>query len=389
VVAEVRVAFEALLQDVDEYRSSTTIASAVRKNASDGAFSLIVAEALDYGTMIDRGSDRRRTDAGPFVPMASWVDEAGEEHCVPPLPADQPNFVHDCWAILVVEEGLPPIVRARLADLLWVVKYHASGKPWFRVASEAYIASVDQRWGDTLEVRDGLFRARDLSLETNQADLREQVHEQLFGMLDRSVTSSVRAPGLEIPILKVLGADGSTYDLASALAAAKRKYASDPWSMESLLEFEARSCEGGEREAILSQAVRGFERFAAGSDGLQSVAMLQKAAELAALHGLADDRDRIRAVIGSRDPKEFLQPIRVEASIDRKAIDEVIRNIVGEDSFGSSMRRLGSGLSTGKIEDARGFVAELRGSHPRLPLSGRLRLRGWLIEVVLGLGLGE
>lgn len=365
IVAEVSVAFDALILGDDEYRSSTTIASAVREKASDGAFSLLVAEALDYGTATDRGSDRRRVDAGPFVPMVSWIDEAGLEHCIPPLPLDQPDSVRACWSILVVEEGLPSIVKARLADLLWVVKYPANGERWFRVAIESYIASVDQRWGDTLEVRDGLFRARELSLETSQPHLRQQVDEQLSGMLNRSVASSARAPGLEIPILKLLGADGSlAYDLSAALVAAKEKYASDPWSMESLLELESRSCEGEEREAILSEAVHGFEQFAAGSEGLQSVAMLQKAAELAALHGLTDDRDRIRAEIGSRDPKEFLQPIRAEASIEREAIDEVVGNIVGEDSFRTAMRRLGSDLSTGKVEDARSFVAELAQSAP-------------------------
>ena len=257
-----------------------------------------LAIGLQYRLKANAASEARQL-YGPFGPFFEGALESGEPYRIPQDLGEVSSDVIEVWRLCALED-VHPVVRARLADLLWEVKQGATPHVWALLAVDSYAASVDAEWDNPIEVRDGLFRAHELCLLLNQPDRNGPVLAALADIAERSLGSKSREPGVVIPVLEVLAERGEP--TAKQLTGdALDVYGDDPWVMESLLEIHSQFCSPDEREEIWERQVAGYVAQADSAGGMRKHALLRKAAELAASKRLTSAHDEIVARIEEID----------------------------------------------------------------------------------------
>ena len=321
-----------------------------------------LAVGLQYRLIANAASDDRQL-FGPFGPFFEGVLESGEQYRMPQDIGEVSPDVIEVWRLCALED-VHPVVRARLADLLWVVRQGADPHVWALLAVDSYVAAASADWENPIEVRNGLFRALELCLLLNQAAWNGPVLAALSDMAERSLAYGAHQPGVVISILEVLAERGepSAEQLTSE---ALDVYGDDPWVMESLLEIHAQFRSPDEREEIWERQVAGYVAQADLAEGMRKHALLRKAAELAASKGLTVTHDQIVTRIEAIDWEEMgFGTAQFETEVDAEAVDECVAAIVGDDDIDSALGRFGSQIPTGDLDENRAFVEELAAEHP-------------------------
>ncbi|WP_419847492.1 DUF4209 domain-containing protein [Candidatus Poriferisocius sp.] len=327
---------------------------------SDPVGGLVVA--LQFRFIVD-SDDEGRQLFGPFGPMFEGTLESGEPFRVPQDLGEVSPDVIELWGRCARAET-HPMVRARLADLLWEVREGASPHLWALLAIESYVATSEVEWDDRIGLRNGLIRALELCRLLNQPDKEGPVVRAVAEMAQRSLGRGTQEPGVVFPILELLAAreDPAAEQLVSE---ALDVYGDDPWTMESLLEIHAQMRPPEERAAIWEQQVESYVAEADCATGLRRHALLRKAAELAASKGLTATHEDIATRIEAISWEEMdFGKAQVETEIDGEAIEEWVTAIVGDDDLDSALGRFGSEIPSGDVEENRDFVEELAREYP-------------------------
>lgn len=327
---------------------------------SDPMRSLVVA--IQYRFIADSDIEGRQL-FGPFGPMFEGVLESGEAFRVPQDLGDVGSNIRHLWGLCALAE-IHPVVRARLADLLWEVREGDAPHEWALLAIESYVAASEVDWDDAIELRNGLIRALELCRLLNQLDKEEPVVRAAVEMARNSLGRGAQQPGVVFPILELLAARGdpATEQLVNE---ALNVYRDDPWDMEALLEVHAQLRPPEERDAIWEQQVAGYVAEADRTTGLRKHALLRIAAELAASKGLTATHEEVATRIEAMSWEEMsFGTAQVETEIDGEIIEEWVADIVGDDDLDSALGRFGLEVPSGEVEENRAFVEELAQEHP-------------------------
>lgn len=319
-------------------------------------------EALQYHFIADPDSEDRQL-FGPFGPSFESILESGETLRFPQDLGEVGPDAIEAWRLCALED-VHPVVRARLADLLWEAREGGSPHDWAFLAIDSYVAAAVVVWGDPLELRDGLFRALELCRSLNQPDREGPIVRALINSAESSLDEGVQEPGVVIPILELLSerGDSATEQL---VVRALDAYGGSPWIRESLLEIHVQLRPPEEHEEIWEQQVAGYVAEADRATGMLKHSLLQKAAELAAAKGLTDTHHEIATRIEATDWEDMgYGTVQAEVRIDREAIEEWVAFIVGDDDLDSALVRFGSDIPTGDVGENREFVERLAQEQP-------------------------
>ncbi len=113
--------------------------------------------------------------------------------CPPPL-GRVDNSIRDAWAQLACEDGLHPLVRARIADLLSTLGYHSSYESG-QIAVQGYLEAIADPAIHERERMVALKRVALLCYEIRDPSLLRIVEQHQFtGHTQQHTQSSDKAP---------------------------------------------------------------------------------------------------------------------------------------------------------------------------------------------------
>ena len=341
---------------------------ALSKEQPDDAVLRGLAHACGYH-MEPKGQDDPFA-CGAFAPMFVMPRENGVS--VFPVPLDGVEAdVLDLWSVLASEDAMHPIVRARLADLLWT-RRHRGPEPWFGAAVAAYLdlAATEVH---IVERSAGLVRAADICREANQSELLDRVLDAVVRLVQGSLDRSGGQFGIVIRGLDVLADNG--YDCAELVAAASAVYGDSPWHVSNLREVAIKiASNDSERSALQSERVGAFESAADAADGLLRFAHLTTALEIAESAGLTADAGRVRNKLENADPLTDGQTIEVTQEIDLDEFKREVDEILGDGDLRDALLRYGMIVPVGDPEQTRQQIAAERNEFPLLSLVTRLHV---------------
>lgn len=307
---------------------------------------------------------------GPFGPMFVLPDDASGKVRVYPRPlGDVDDDVLGAWAELAADVSLHPLVRGRLADLLWV-RRHQPTRRWFQTAVEAYVqvAGTDT---EIVEIDAGLRRAVAICDETNRSDLRHEPLAALERLARRTLSADIDLYGVCGRALQTLAASG--WPVSDLLKMALRTYGSDPRRKSELLEIAIGvSRDGDETERLRLEQIAAHEAAAEASTGLLRVSHLDTARQIATAAGLAQHEKRLTTMIERTDTTGDLHTVEATTEIDTAEIHAEAARIVGDDDLVSALLRFAQIVPTGDPEQSREFVTKLASEHPLRSLIARL-----------------
>lgn len=292
---------------------------------------------------------------GPFGPMFEIPDGDGVR--VYPIPLAQVDEATlDIWAVCAAEEPLHPLVRSRLADLLWV-RRHDGQRRWFQTAVDAYTELAGTQVA-IIERESGLVRAVEISKESNHPQLASVPLDALRELAKRSLAASADQFGIVVRALDVLVSNGCP--CSDLLDAAVRVYGDDPNLKSDLLGIGERAApdEDGRRR-LRQERIGELEEAAEHDTGLMRVSRLEDARTLAHQAGLSEEVGRLTSMIEHTDIESemetFTQEIEIETDRLRPWADEVI----GDDSLQGALSRFAIRLPIGDPGDTRAALDEM------------------------------
>ena len=143
------------------------------------AFGYIMENSEGYRSALDDPEDGQPLSEGPFGPMFELKSPEGDGWSVfPPAPRRLPIVMLDVWVKYAQEPALHPLLRARLADLLWV-RRHEQHHRWHETAVRAYVDLIHHQDVEVLERESAVVRAVNLSRESKQTSLEESAWDAL------------------------------------------------------------------------------------------------------------------------------------------------------------------------------------------------------------------
>ena len=125
---------------------------------------------------------------------------ATRRRTVADLPAASRNARQQCatWQLCAADDALHSLVRARLADLLWVRK--ASQPPlWHRIAVDNYRAAASDPQLEIVDREEGLRRAVQIATESNQSI--DDALTALAGLAGEALAAPGQRPGVVIRVI--------------------------------------------------------------------------------------------------------------------------------------------------------------------------------------------
>ena len=305
---------------------------------------------------------------GPFAPM--WVSryDANGARVYPRHLEDVDDDTLRVWAGCAADASLHPLLRARLADLLWV-RRHEPARGWFRIAVEAYVKLADTP-AHIVEIEGGLRRAVDICAESNHSDLQSVPLAALQLLVERTLASDRDLYGVCWRAIRTLAVNGHRF--SGLLDAGLSRYGSDPDRKSELLEIAiGASQEANEIKGLRLQQIAAYEAAADTCAGLLRVSHLDTARKIAAAGGLTEHENRLTAMIERTDMTHDWHTIEIPIEVDAEPMRSQAASIVGDDGLLPALARFSQFVPTGDPERSRTFVTELASQHPLLSLITR------------------
>lgn len=306
---------------------------------------------------------------GPFAPLIALPDEASDVVRVyPRYLGDVDDDTLDIWAECADNMSLHPLVRARLADLLWVRRYQPARR-WFHTAVDAYVQLADTDV-ESIEVGYGLQRAVAICAESRHRELRHKPLQALRHLIERSLASTKNLYGVYGPALRTLAECGHPF--ADLLTEALERYGSDPDCKSALLEIAiGASQDGDEIRRLRLEQIAAHEAAAEDCTGLLRVSRLDTARQIAARGRLPEHANRLTSKIERTDVTDDFHTIEIPIEIDKKEIRSQSARIVGDDGLLPALVRFALMVPTGDPEHSRQLVTEMAQQNPLMSLMSR------------------
>ena len=310
---------------------------------------------------------------GPYEPMFVFP-QGGDQYNVFPLPLDQVGTeVLDVWAGYASDEALPPIPRARMADLLWVRK-HGDRAKWIKVAVAAYTEAAAIPEVHVVERGNMLARAVAICQESRNQD--EQLKADALAALAGLARETIDSPGDSFGVVAraLIALIEAGYPCEEILTDAMRKYDSDPWRASDLraLAIKALPDKANQRR-LKAERIWAFESAAGLASGLRRVSLLEDARSIASSIGDSREVERLNGLIQRTDIQGDMERVEVSSNIEEEDILAVIEPIIGDDTLAEALDRFAHYLTPNlSVEAMEQQMSELAEAAPLQELIGRL-----------------
>ena len=297
------------------------------------------------------GEDESGLSLGPYSPMAIFPE------WVYPMPLGSvADEVLDIWREHAADGSLHPLVRARLADLLWVRKHDRRGR-WFEVAVDSFVELASIEAVRIWERGAGLIRACIICSESNHRGLLTRPTESLAQLVRNTLATADNQYGVVAGgLLTLVDYDYPCHDL---IGDAIEQYGTNPRQRSELLTAAIRSSESEEEQRDLQrERVRAFETAAEQSSGMARMSHLAEARTIATEAGLAEEVRRLSVMIEHTDMSDEWQTIESTVEIDMEAIRAEAEQLVGDDGLLPALLRFGQVEPIGDPDETRQRMAD-------------------------------
>lgn len=339
-------------------------------------------QALEY-MYASPDEEARATWSHPFAPML----EFGEVKIPPPLHTI-PDDVLGIWELLANAVS-SPLLKARFADLLWERRWTgAAGNSadWAREAVAAYRALAERLRGPPPTPEDGwrlypraelLERALELARSINDQQLTAAVAQDLLETAQWLLRQDPAVVGAGV-VMTLLGALANLpaqlrpRALIELLELTEQRY-SEPFASDNIADVLAALLSGQDRQEVRERQVRRWLAAAETSRGIIRVANLQRAQELADLHGLKGLSDEALRALQQPPEEGDFKTIESEFTVPKELIEAYIEQFLAGPDAISCLRAFAQRPPPSGIVDEN--IAKAQELMERFPIALRLATR--------------
>lgn len=299
---------------------------------------------------------------GPYAPQFSMQNE-GQSYMYPNSLDQVLQEELDIWSAYASDKTLDPLVRSRLADLLWV-RRQKHRPPWFEVAIQEFVKLANSE-ACILEREQASRRAVAICTETNRPDLRSEPLGVLARIAEESIDSSEHMYGITWRALEVLALNH--FPCSELLEAAFRKYDADPFEISGLRQIALSTTSDKEKmERLQRERIAAFETSARRSRGFLRLFRLQDAQALARDAGFTDDVSRLGLDIERCDLSDEWITTEIPVSLESEEVDTFVDLVVGSDSLLNALTRFSVVVPIDQPEATEAAVLETERQFPLL-----------------------
>ncbi len=200
-----------------------------------------------------------------------------------------------------------------------------------------------------------LARALELARTINDLEREGKVTPEIILWTRRAMAETEPQPGVALPLIEAilrLPEDRQPAELDALLDEAVETYREDPWITQEVLDLKAARLKGGTARGLLRQGqVEAWRRAAEKATGLVKISFLQRALDLARLHGLNETADALRRELQEISPEDLdLKEVSSSVSVSSQQVEEYVEAFIG-DSWKRSLERMGAiGPPSGEYE---------------------------------------
>ena len=291
---------------------------------------------------------------GPYAPMIPPHEDGGPGY---PAPLNEvEGDVLAVWGEFASDGSLHPLMRARLADLLWA-RRRAPQQEWFTAAVKSYV-DLEATDVEILELVDGLSRAVDICKESSHLDLMVEPLEALSRLARGTLDADDGPYGAVVGALRTLA--DNDYPCTHLIDDAITKYGDVPFRRADLcmIAISATSDQDQKRRLHLEQ-VSAFIEAADRSSGLLRLHHLQAARAIAHQARLTEEVHQIAAMIENTDMEDAWHTFETDIEIPKDALRSEADFVVGDDDFLSALLRFARRVPTGDPEETKSVLAAL------------------------------
>lgn len=318
------------------------------------------ALAIACAYRLQRGGQESALTLGPFAPMIELFEEDGGRMYPTPLGTVEDDVL-DIWCECAMDELMHPLVRSRLADLLWA-RRRGTPRPWFQVAVDAYVELAETEvW--IVERCSGLERAIAVCKESNHRDLLSGPLDALRELAGQSLDTSDGQYGVIAHALQTLA--DNDHPCSDLLTDAITKYGNDPFRMVDLCKIAIRATQDeDEKRRLRTQQVTAHKDAADESSGLKRISHLMDARTVARRVGLADEERQIAAMIEETDLDDAWLRSEFSIELDIDELRSYADAVVGDGSLSDALVRFGCSIPIRDRGQTRAFLKEVAGEFP-------------------------
>ena len=293
------------------------------------AFGYYMDNAKGYRSKLVDAEDGQPLSEGPFGPMFEMSNrDTSDGTAFPGALRRQDTAILEVWVKYAMEPTLHPLLRARLADLLWVRK-HKQHHRWHEIAVESYLALVDHPEVEVLERECAAIRAVNIARESNQDNLERSAWDALTRLVAMILDEDGESYG---PVARCLGhmtTHGHPCD--TFLDSAITKHRDDPHRHMQLWQLKAQAASSKtERERCITEAVNTLIADANSDPGLRQLSLLRRAWALAEAEGLRELQIGLEAQIARVDVEGDLTTHKSSFEVSHDDIEAMLVEVIGD-----------------------------------------------------------
>lgn len=270
---------------------------------------------------------------------------AAETWRFPPALEDVEERDVDAW-IEAADEVNDPVAASRLHDLLWERRAGQRPDTHARAAAKAYLSLSHESTWHAMERTRCVTRALELARAVNDRELVREVTERAISFVVEVLAAKERGPGAALVVARALVTlpdDERPPELMDLLASSRTRFGDDPFIADSIADLEAQLVEPAAQEELRRAQVSQWRGAAGEGDQLMRVIRLERALEIARIHGLANEANEIRRELQDISPDSLdLKPISAQIEIATEDLEEYFASIVEHDDWRESLRHFGS-----------------------------------------------
>lgn len=319
--------------------------------------------AFGYDLISPTDVARREREGTPFGALFEF--QTGR---LPPRLGDVPDEDVDVW-VDAFDAFDDPRLRSRIGDLLWERRVEPRYDLKARGACDALLAlGDDDSWND-MQSTDGLVRALELARAVSDHGLEQRVVEQLVTTVDVELDRGDERPGISYTLLRALTdlpAKSRPPQLRELLDRTEAVYGADPYHFESTIDLLTVVAPAEELPALRLRQAERWRQAARDGEGILRAAFLERALDVARMHGLAELARDLRVEIGEMSEADLnLKTMSTEIQVPSERVEQFLGWFVGFDSWTKSLTAFGRhGPPGGEPDEAERELARRREKHP-------------------------
>jgi len=310
VESSVRVTISAsLIEALEEAGSEAddfyAVGSLLRKSCSSEEIKPFVI-AFAFMLQEEPGPEVDARDI-PFGPSMVFEDEDGQMvRSPPPLDAIDPEVV-ESWST-AVREVSDSMVRARLADLLWTLKYGERPIEFVWIAIDESVSLSARQGRDPIYAARDLVRALHLSLEISDTDRRNDLIEKMVAFAEDQLAVN-ETPGAVMTVLSELALadpEARLDQIEGLLRRSLDKYRGFSHVETEIYELLATLSTGDARNSIRVEHLEALLKLADDQEEpMLRLHWLEQALDHSTRYGIHERADGIRVLIDAIAPEDL------------------------------------------------------------------------------------